>query len=119
MESRIMCPSGSVKVYNSAIGKEPTMPTDSFRIGLIGAGTMGQLRARAIRSIPHARLVALAAADSDQAKAVLREQPGVRLFPDGQSLAGEADIDGVIITTAPVTHEPLGLACLRAGKHVL
>jgi predicted dehydrogenase len=95
------------------------MQTEPFRIGLIGAGINGQLRARAIRRIPHARLVALAAADPEQSKAFLREHPGLRIFPDGQSLVAADGIDGVVITTPPVTHKPLGIACLQAGKHVL
>ena len=96
-----------------------TLMTQPFRIGLIGADIIGQLRARAVGRIAHARLVAVAAANQDEAEAVRREHPNVRVLPDGESLAKDDAIDGVIITTDSVTHEPLGLACLHAGKHVL
>ena len=83
--------------------------TQPFRIGLIGADIIGQLRARAVGRIAHARLVAVAAANRNEAEAVRREHPNVRVLPDGESLAKDDAIDGVIITTDPVTHEPLGL----------
>jgi predicted dehydrogenase len=95
------------------------MSVEPFRIGLIGAGIMGQLRARAIRRIGYARIVAVAEVDGQQVEAVRHVHPGVRLLPNGETLAREEGIDGVIIGTAAVTHEPLGLACLDAGKHVL
>jgi predicted dehydrogenase len=61
----------------------------------------------------------MAAAGGDKADAIRREHPGLVVLPDGERMAREAGIDGVIITAPAVTHEPLGLACLRAGKHVL
>jgi predicted dehydrogenase len=95
------------------------MKSAPFRIGLIGSGITGQLRARAVRQIAHARLVALAGADPKEAEAIHREHPGLRILADGESLAREDEIDGAVITTAAATHQPLALACLRAGKHVL
>jgi predicted dehydrogenase len=95
------------------------MSVEPFRIGLIGAGTKGQLRARAIKRIEYARVVAIAETDGKQSELFRRQHPGVRVLPDGETLARDEGIDGVIIGTAAVTHEPLGLACLDAGKHVL
>lgn len=105
----------------------------AFRIGLIGTGTTGQLRARAIRRIAHARLVAVAGSGSgsgsgsgpgsgsarEEADAILDQHPQARFLQEGERLAAEAGIDGVVITTPPVTHEPLVLAALQSGKHVL
>ena len=92
---------------------------DVLQLGLIGAGATGQLRARALRRLPQARLVAVADQNQELAKAVAAEHPGVRVVREPESLAKDSAIDGVIISTPPVSHETLGLKCLRAGKHVL
>ncbi|MBA2247331.1 MAG: Gfo/Idh/MocA family oxidoreductase, partial [Chloroflexia bacterium] len=36
------------------------MVADVFNVGIVGAGTIGQVHARALRSVPNARLVAVA-----------------------------------------------------------
>lgn len=85
-------------------------------VGLIGAGLIGRLRARALADTPGLRLVAVADLDAERARAVAA---GARLLADGASLAADPGVDAVILSTPPSSHEALGLACLRAGKHLL
>lgn len=93
--------------------------TQPLRIGLIGAGMIGRLRARAVDQVPGLRLVAVADQQVDLARAVTAGRPDVRLLTDGMALANEPDIDAVIVATPPNSHRRLGTACLAAGKHVL
>ena len=43
----------------------------------------------------------------------------IHVFSEGLELAQSDLVDAVVISTPPVSHESLGLACLAAGKHVL
>jgi predicted dehydrogenase len=95
------------------------MKSAPLRIGLIGGGITGQLRAQALRRIADARLVAIAAVDQKEADTARREHPGLRILANGETLAKDDGIDAVIITTPAATHESLGIACLGAGKHLL
>ena len=85
-----------------------------MRFGLIGAGEMGALRARALERIAGASLVI--AADLDPVRAA-------RVAPEGAAdprfLLERADVDAVLVSTPPDLHEPHTLAALEAGKHVL
>jgi predicted dehydrogenase len=90
-----------------------------LRVGLIGAGMIGRLRAEALRKTPSLRLAAVADLRSDLARAAAKRAPAARLHEDVHSLASDPDIDAVIVATPPDSHEELGLACLAAGKHVL
>jgi len=80
-----------------------------MRIGVIGAGLMGTTHARLLSGgVPGAELVAIAdpvlpAAD----------------YQDGLELIASPDVDGVVIASPAITHEPFTLACLEAGKPVL
>jgi predicted dehydrogenase len=91
-----------------------------IRVGLIGAGMIGQMRARAIAKLPaDLRLVAVADPRRELAQKLAGGVAGVRVYDDGLALAADVDVDAVIISTPPAMHEKLGLACLRAGKAVL
>lgn len=90
-----------------------------LRVGLIGAGMIGQLRARAMVGTPGLRLAAVADVRPDYVRAVANLGQDVAEFSDGAELAQHPEIDAVILATPPVSHESLGLACLAAGKHVL
>lgn len=90
-----------------------------LRVGLIGAGMIGQLRARAIDQVPGLRLVAVAEPRAELAQTITRRRSEVRHLTEGLALANEPDIDAVIVATPPNSHLRLGVACLSAGKHVL
>ncbi|MBI1356992.1 MAG: hypothetical protein GC160_21850 [Acidobacteria bacterium] len=77
-----------------------------MRLGLIGLGEVGRLRAQALRRVPGAELIVTA---DPHAPADLR---------DPKELLGR-DLDAVLVCTPPETHEELTLAALEAGLHVL
>jgi predicted dehydrogenase len=92
---------------------------EPLRVGLIGAGMIGRFRARALAQTPELRLVAVADVRPDCARELARLGDGITVFSDGEELARHPHVQAVILSTPPVSHEPLGLACLAAGKHLL
>jgi predicted dehydrogenase len=89
-----------------------------MRFGLIGAGCIGQLRARALQKLAGAKLVAIA--DLDQQRAVEVAGPvGAKVFANAADVFRSEGIDAIIVSTPPQFHEQAVLAALAAGKHVL
>ena len=89
-----------------------------MHFGLIGAGCIGRLRAEALRKIPAAKLVAVT--EIDQARAAGLAAPAhARACKDLDELLGLDEIEAVIVSTPPQSHEEAVLAALAAGKHVL
>jgi predicted dehydrogenase len=90
-----------------------------LRVGLIGAGVIGRFRAQALAQIPSMRLVAVADEQQARARAIAPKGQELRCLARGEELAGSPDLDAVIVSTPPASHERLTLAALAAGKHVL
>ena len=90
-----------------------------IRVAVIGAGYWGPNLIRNFVHCPDTTLVAVCDKDSDRLEDVLSTYPGVVPITDVDALLGQSDIDAVAIATPVGTHAPLGLAALRAGKHVL
>jgi len=102
-------------------------------IGLIGSDSAAYQRADAVARIPGAHLVAVAAHDEVAAQKLAHvynqrhrnsngnsnRPPAVRCVRTPHELALDPSIDAVILHTAPVHNEALGLACIGARKHVL
>ncbi len=87
-----------------------------MKFGLVGAGSIGQLRAEAIRRANSASLVAVSDLDEARAKA---SAPGAKFYPSFERLIADADVEAVVISTPPQFHEKLAVAASQAGKHVL
>jgi predicted dehydrogenase len=88
-------------------------------VAVIGAGYWGPNLIRNFASCPATKLVAVCDKDAARLQKVLANYPAVEPVADINSLLARTDIDAVAIATPVGTHAPLGLAALRAGKHVL
>jgi predicted dehydrogenase len=89
-----------------------------MRFGLLGAGCIGQLRAKALARIPTAKLIAVS--DLDRAAAGRIAGPASARVEAGlNELLAADDIDAILVSTPPQFHEQAVLAALAAGKHVL
>jgi scyllo-inositol 2-dehydrogenase (NAD+) len=92
-----------------------------FRLGVVGAGWIGAIRAVAAAANPLVGELHLA----DTAPGVgerVAAQTGARSWTDDyrRLLQGATAVDAVIVSTAPETsHHPIARDCLEAGKHVL
>jgi myo-inositol 2-dehydrogenase/D-chiro-inositol 1-dehydrogenase len=86
------------------------------RIGLLGAGRIGQVHARAVSSVQTAQLVAIADPMTAAAE-VVRDAYGCDIRTIEQILVSD-DIDAVIICTPTDTHADLIEQFARAGKAI-
>ena len=102
------------------------------RIGIIGLGFMGRMHIGAYSKLAGARLVAIADQDAQRASGDFSggwgniagsteslDMTGITGTTDFQALIRHPDVDVVDICVPTPVHEPLALAALDAGKHVL
>jgi predicted dehydrogenase len=88
------------------------------RLGLIGCGGIGQLRAAAIKRLSTHQLVAVSDVDQDRARTVSAKHGGA-VEPDWRRLVEREDLDAVVVSTPPHLHASMCIAALESGKHVL
>lgn len=94
------------------------MNTTPIRIGLIGAGRIGESHASVIaRRVPEAQLVAVADPRTGVA-AALAAPFGARGETSPAAVFAAADIDAVVIAASSTAHAELIVAAAEAGKHV-
>ena len=90
-----------------------------MRFGLIGYGLWGTHHAKAIVKAPGAELAAIACHSEDTAAAARQRFPNVRVHVGYEALLADSSIEAVDIVLPNHMHEEVGVAALRAGKHVL
>jgi predicted dehydrogenase len=89
-----------------------------IRIGVIGYGYWGPNLVRNFAETPGAEVAAVADLDPARLATVARRYPNIRTTTDFQDLLADASIDAIAIATPVSTHFELGMAALRAGKHL-
>jgi UDP-N-acetylglucosamine 3-dehydrogenase len=87
-----------------------------LNVGVIGIGSMGQNHARVYSEI--ANLIGVSDANSE-AVTRISERYETKGFTDYQELLGQDNLQAVNIATPTETHYEVGLAAIKAGKHVL
>lgn len=93
--------------------------TDSkVRFGLVGAGAIAQAYAQAFETCDAARIVAVADVRGDAARA-MAERLHCQSFESYQAMAGQANLEAVIVCTPPVTHPEVCLHFLERRVNVL
>ena len=89
-----------------------------MRFGVIGAGVIGQMRARSV--VQHAGDELAAVYDPNvEAARVAAAGSRARVEADHRALLADGSIDAVIVSTPVQLHEAIILEALSAGKHVL
>ncbi|WP_193318965.1 Gfo/Idh/MocA family protein [Nonomuraea phyllanthi] len=86
-------------------------------VGLLGAGMIAGVHARAYRHCPGVRLVAVADPVPGKAGRIAGEH-GAKVVPDLDALL-DLGVDVVDVCTPPTAHADATIAALRAGRHVL
>jgi predicted dehydrogenase len=86
------------------------------RFAVIGAGVIGQLRARSILEHSDTTLVGVADPNAAAARAAAGS---ARALEDYRPLVSDPQVDAVIISTPIHLHEEMAVAALAGGKHVL
>ena len=91
------------------------------RLGIVGIGNMGSEHCRLILDgkCPEITLTAVADPRPERRAWAEKTLPGVQVFGDGLELIGSGSCEAVLIATPHYQHEPLTVAALEAGLHVL
>ncbi len=93
-----------------------------IRLGIIGIGNMGSEHCRMILggACPETELCAVADLRQERREWAGRTLPeSVRVYADGRELIVSGCCDAVLIAVPHFQHEPLAVAALEAGLHVL
>jgi len=91
---------------------------DIVRVGIVGAGMMGAVHARAYARTPGAQIVTIVNRHRDRAEALVAEVGG-RAESEIEAVLADATVDLVDITLPAPLHARVGILALEAGKHVV
>ena len=89
-----------------------------IRLGIIGAGGIGQLTARDFARHPQADIIAVADANKDRA-ADLATKLGAITSPSVDALVGRNDLDAIYVAVPNRFHEEVACAVLNSGRHLM
>jgi predicted dehydrogenase len=89
-----------------------------INIGILGYGYWGPNLLRNFAETPGVTVAAVADLDSKKLELVQRRYPAVKTTQRFQDLLQDPGIDAVAIATPVGTHFDLGMAVLKAGKHL-
>lgn len=92
---------------------------DKIRLGLVGAGRIGQVHAASITyQIPQAEIVRVSDVKLEAAREVA-ERFGIAAYGnDFMQIVNDPDIDAVLVCSPTPTHADISIAAMKAGKHV-
>lgn len=89
-----------------------------INIGIIGYGYWGPNLVRNFAELSRAKITAVADLDPKRLELVSRRFPNVKTTTNWQDLIRDPKIDAIAIATPVNTHFELGMAVLKAGKHL-
>ena len=100
--------------------------TDSIGVGVIGAGWLGDVHARAWGRLRHhypelpvsVRLAAVADSVEPARAAAVRKHGFAASYDDWRELLADPAIDAVSVTAPNALHREIGVAVAEAGKHL-
>jgi len=92
---------------------------ETVRVALVGYGAWGSHHARAIASVPEARLAAIVERNPESRQKAHADHPEVRVFADCREMLAVAEVDAVDVVLPTHLHHAVGMDVLRAGKHLL
>jgi UDP-N-acetyl-2-amino-2-deoxyglucuronate dehydrogenase len=90
----------------------------TWKFGIVGTGLIADFHARAIQSLPNAKLIAICGRTMDKAFK-LADKYFCEPFDDYKEMIENAGIDIITIATASGAHLEPALEAARMGKHVI
>jgi predicted dehydrogenase len=90
-----------------------------LRIGVVGAGIMGESHAQVYRNHPQCELVAVSDLNLERATAFAAKFGGLQHYPTCEEMLEGTEVDVVSVCTPDFAHMPPALFAANAGKHVL
>lgn len=91
---------------------------EQVRIGVVGCG-IGAWHVEGYAEDPRAKVVALAGLDTDRCLRLAKQHDIPHVVGDYQELLEKVEVDAISIAVPNYLHVPIGLAAIKAGKHVL
>jgi UDP-N-acetylglucosamine 3-dehydrogenase len=85
-----------------------------IRLGVVGAGGMGQVHCTALPKLGNCEFTAVADMKLEVAKKAAQKF-GIKAYADYNQMWG--DVDGIIVATPPDSHKDIVLAAAEAGVH--
>lgn len=95
-----------------------SFPETGYRAAIVGTGFMGRVHARAVQ-VAGGRVVGAVGSTPERAAAAQGELQADAVYATLDDLLDRADVDVVHVCTPNHLHEPVVLAALAAGKHVV
>jgi len=89
-----------------------------IKIGVIGYGYWGPNLVRNFTEVSRVKLVSVVDSAPQKLELVQRRFPAVKTTTDFQDLLRDPSIDAIAVATPVNTHFELGMAVLKAGKHL-
>lgn len=90
-----------------------------IRAGVIGLGWAGEQHVAGYTKLPGVELVAIAGLEEERGRQLTATYNIPHYFTNYEDLLARDDIDAVSIAVPNYLHAPIGIATLRAGKHLL
>jgi predicted dehydrogenase len=90
-----------------------------LRVGIVGLGWTGEQHLLAYKQIPGVEVMALAGLEQDKGRELCATYGVPELYSGYEQIIERADIDAVSVCVPNYLHSPIGLAALRASKHIL
>lgn len=94
------------------------MEGKTYGFAIVGCGVISKLHAKAIATLPNARLEAVVDVEPERAKA-LADQEGVRALTDVADALALPAVDVVSVCVPTGLHAEIGIRAAQAGKHVV
>ena len=88
-------------------------------IGIIGAGFMGMLHARALSQLADVRVLSVSDPALKKAPILPGQSEAIRLYPDHKELLANPEVQAVVIATPEYLHRKAMEDAAAAGKHIL
>ena len=96
-----------------------SLPVEKVRVGLVGAGAIIRHRhAPELANNEDAEIVGFADRVLSRAEYCAKVYGG-EAYENWEDLVARPDIDAIVVGTSNVSHAPISIAALNAGKHVL
>src|ERR1700674_1015089 len=96
------------------------MPTEKVRVGIVGAGLIGQIHAAAIHTLKGALLTAVCDPVPGKAATFVTDHaPSATAFDDVPAMLDAGLVDAVCVCTPHPQHAPVVAACAAGGVHAI
>ena len=89
-----------------------------LKVGIIGAGRMGNAHAKSLNTMKSARLTAVYDINEEKSKAMAELYPTMKIMQSVEELVNSPDVDLIVITSPTYCHKEGLLPAMATGKPI-